>query len=639
MNNLGQTQTIDIYIDGVKTYSGISANVDRPDVANYFNNPAARYHGFSYAFPADAPWKNGQNHTISVRMCGVNNDMPGSPRTAIGCTGGTTPNPPTSGCGIGSGLTGYYSNGTIFANAPLTVRKDAMINFSWGGSPMPGSINDDNFNVFWAGQIEAPVSGNYTFKTNNDDGTRLFINGQLIIDDWNSHGPIWQQGSIYSTAGQRCRIELFFYDNTAGAQAQLYWEYPGQATQLVPTCRLYPTTENANARPAFDVTYGCTIERYQLGCTVIEICNDRVLRMYKESSCSNLENTPPSGNDDDGDPVSPYPYNPSGNTPPRLDGGTPPNYNQSSYDLRLIQFYQRARYWDVIFSDDEKALLAVNQELGESVMVYTDHFQQKAPIDVLLFRNQLNISGYSELSQPPFDYNPGLPILTGMSYVFKVSREMAVLRIQNPGWSDYKCLLIACKNVSSNTVHFIFDVAGMVPGAGDVVNAINGGIYILKGNATDAALSFGAMLPIGGQLSTISKWGRNILKYDGGRNWVSKSGLVFTMENKGNRLSHIFDHMKDDLTKPDHGVFYGDAKQVLSVVDEAWEKINVQGIQGVPDPSGSGFINYVVDMGREIGKVGGKNNIGNNQTTSTILIKIKPGTISNLNTAYPFIVK
>ncbi len=86
--DLGKTLTIDIYVDGNKVGS-VSANGDRPDVASYFGNSDARYHGFTYAFPSNASWKNGQNHNITVRICGVNNDLGGA--KPVNCNGSTTP--------------------------------------------------------------------------------------------------------------------------------------------------------------------------------------------------------------------------------------------------------------------------------------------------------------------------------------------------------------------------------------------------------------------------------------------------------------------------------------------------------------------------------------------------------------------
>ncbi|WP_227686946.1 hypothetical protein [Spirosoma arboris] len=124
--NLNQPVIIDIYVDGVKTYSGITANGDRQDLVTAFGSSAARYHGFSYSFPATAPWKNGQNHAISVRICGANSDIGGSPKTVSGCTGGTQPPVSTGNCPYtegqflfttswGESVYAHYYNGSLFA--------------------------------------------------------------------------------------------------------------------------------------------------------------------------------------------------------------------------------------------------------------------------------------------------------------------------------------------------------------------------------------------------------------------------------------------------------------------------------------------------------------------------------------------
>ncbi|AQG80619.1 hypothetical protein AWR27_15580 [Spirosoma montaniterrae] len=155
-NNLSQPVTYDIYVDGVKTYSGLTATGDRQDLVPHFgNNPAARYHGFQYQFPANASWKNGQNHTISVRICGVNGDMNGSPKTVSGCTGGSqtqTP-PPTTNPPSGSGpltfqIVSYNCNTGVLQyrfnssnNSPVNVTLPGI----FGGTMNPNTVATHTF--------------------------------------------------------------------------------------------------------------------------------------------------------------------------------------------------------------------------------------------------------------------------------------------------------------------------------------------------------------------------------------------------------------------------------------------------------------------------------------------------------------
>ncbi|GAB2581850.1 hypothetical protein GCM10027190_33960 [Spirosoma areae] len=342
--NMNQTVTVDIYVDGAKTYS-VSANGDRQDLVGAFGgNQAARYHGFTYQFPANASWKNGQNHTLTARICGAANDMAGSPKQVSGCTGGTqtptTPTTPSGNCGYsegqfllnfngeliyahyyngilfaayqnasqgfkpqhwmqaagfdpskvpcfaatdprtttttnptttpsgsnnGSGLLGSYYNNTNLSGSPVKQQVDATVNFAWneqGPSPAAGA-NPTNMSVRWSGQVEAPVSGTYKFKTLNDDATRLSVNGQQLINDWpGGHGPTWFEGSINLTAGQKYTISLEFNQGGGGAQAQLHWEYPGQGSQIIPQSRLYPdgaTIPTTPTTPTNPPTGNCSV--------------------------------------------------------------------------------------------------------------------------------------------------------------------------------------------------------------------------------------------------------------------------------------------------------------------------------------------------------------------------------------------
>ena len=146
--------------------------------------------------------------------------------------------------GTGTGLRAAYFNNQ-YLNAPSALtRTDATIDFDWGtGSPAAGTINTDSYSVRWTGQVEAPVSGTYYFSTNADDGVRLWVNGVQLINDWNAHPPVVNNGaSINLTAGQRYDIRLEYFENVGGALAKLWWSYPGQPQQTVPQIRLYPAS-------------------------------------------------------------------------------------------------------------------------------------------------------------------------------------------------------------------------------------------------------------------------------------------------------------------------------------------------------------------------------------------------------------
>jgi len=94
--------------------------------------------------------------------------------------------------------------------------------------------------VRWTGRVEAPVSGTYRFTTVSSDGIRLYVNGQLVINNWTDHNTTTNTSAgISLTAGVRYTITLEYYERTGSAVARLQWSYPNQATQAIPASRLF----------------------------------------------------------------------------------------------------------------------------------------------------------------------------------------------------------------------------------------------------------------------------------------------------------------------------------------------------------------------------------------------------------------
>ena len=142
--------------------------------------------------------------------------------------------------GTGTGLTGNYYDNSNFTNLVLT-RTDARVDFEWGsGSPAP-AIGADSFSVRWTGFVQPFYTETYTFKTFSDDGDRVWVNGQQIINDWSGqHGGKTSSGSIALQAGVLYPITVEFFENTGGAAMRLYWSSLSQGEQIIPQTQLYP---------------------------------------------------------------------------------------------------------------------------------------------------------------------------------------------------------------------------------------------------------------------------------------------------------------------------------------------------------------------------------------------------------------
>ena len=142
--------------------------------------------------------------------------------------------------GQGDGLLARYYNAQDFTSLGL-IRVDAVVNNQWGnGSPDP-LIQSDHFSAQWSGQVMAKYTDMYTFKTYSDDGIRVWVNGQMVVDNMTDHGPMWDGNTqIALTAGQLYTIQVAYYENGGGATAQLLWEgQDHQPLEVIPQSQLY----------------------------------------------------------------------------------------------------------------------------------------------------------------------------------------------------------------------------------------------------------------------------------------------------------------------------------------------------------------------------------------------------------------
>lgn len=144
--------------------------------------------------------------------------------------------------GNGTGLTGEYFNGVNF-NTPVGTRVDPIVSFYWGeGSPMPG-VSNDLYSIRWSGYIQPQFTERYTFYITSDNGRRLWINDQLVIDQWLDDWGVTYSGEIDLVAGEQYSIKIEYFENAGGADCHFEWSSPSQIRQIVPRSQLFPVEE------------------------------------------------------------------------------------------------------------------------------------------------------------------------------------------------------------------------------------------------------------------------------------------------------------------------------------------------------------------------------------------------------------
>ncbi|MFD4976157.1 glycoside hydrolase family 3 C-terminal domain-containing protein, partial [Streptomyces sp. NPDC058424] len=125
--------------------------------------------------------------------------------------------------GEGHGLeAGYYNNKNL-TGKPVLTRVDPDIDFNWAGSPGAG-VPANNFSVRWTGTLTPPKTGTYTFSLLSEDGSRLYIDGKLVIDNWDARNhPDAKWGTVDLVAGRNYSIKVEHFNGTSEGKAHLGW--------------------------------------------------------------------------------------------------------------------------------------------------------------------------------------------------------------------------------------------------------------------------------------------------------------------------------------------------------------------------------------------------------------------------------
>jgi beta-glucosidase len=141
------------------------------------------------------------------------------------------------------GLQGEYFRGVDFAGKPVLTRVDTRIDFRWDrGSPTDSlvargelkkenALPNDQYSVRWTGKIIAPLSGEYEFNVSGNDGVRLLIDNQPIVDAWDLTDRLASHSAkLHMDAGKTYDIKLEYFDDTRDAEIRLSWKLPGAKT-------------------------------------------------------------------------------------------------------------------------------------------------------------------------------------------------------------------------------------------------------------------------------------------------------------------------------------------------------------------------------------------------------------------------
>ena len=105
-------------------------------------------------------------------------------------------------------LAEYFDQYTV----KVVSRVEKSIDHVWGREAPDPAVGADHYSVRWRGTLKVPESGTYTFITEGDDGVRLYVDDELVLEDWRGHfverkevqvelsgAPRWRSGSTTSS--------------------------------------------------------------------------------------------------------------------------------------------------------------------------------------------------------------------------------------------------------------------------------------------------------------------------------------------------------------------------------------------------------------------------------------------------------
>jgi uncharacterized protein (DUF1800 family) len=134
----------------------------------------------------------------------------------------------------------YSSTNNFNANNLILTRTDPVIDFTWTNGTSP-NLSNGLYTVRWTGQIVPQYSETYYFDTLTDDGVKLWVNDQLLIDKWQSQGATDWTNAIALQANTHYNIKLEYLQTGGKGQARLSWYSASQPKQVIPSNRFYPT--------------------------------------------------------------------------------------------------------------------------------------------------------------------------------------------------------------------------------------------------------------------------------------------------------------------------------------------------------------------------------------------------------------
>ena len=150
--------------------------------------------------------------------------------------------------GTNHGLLGEYFGNPDFKGKPLFTRVDPKIDFEWTNSISPDPrLELTDYSIRWTGKLVPPLTQKYYLTITSDDGSRLYLNGKKVVDNWGDHGMSQKSCALNLEAGKAYDVRIEFYQGGGDAGMRFGWRDPRDHTPDPTIAEAVATARGADA--------------------------------------------------------------------------------------------------------------------------------------------------------------------------------------------------------------------------------------------------------------------------------------------------------------------------------------------------------------------------------------------------------
>ncbi len=150
--------------------------------------------------------------------------------------------------GTNHGLLGEYFGNPDFKGEPLFTRVDPKIDFEYTNNTSPDlRLQPTDYSIRWTGKLAPPRTQKYFLAITSDDGSRLYLDGKMVVDNWGAHGMAQKSCALNLEAGREYDVRIDYYQEGGDAGMRFGWRDPKDNTPEPTIAEAVATAHGADA--------------------------------------------------------------------------------------------------------------------------------------------------------------------------------------------------------------------------------------------------------------------------------------------------------------------------------------------------------------------------------------------------------